>query len=168
MQQLLPLIGWRLLREPRVQNRQQLSASVTVSILTITVPEKHDWHSFPETTWFGNRCSRWRPSFVGCYERSPRWGNLKHFLIKYNLKVRFSSSLSSNPLSQENGVIHGREWKAGARDTLISLKPLSHTYSWSHMWPWDCSQTGNHRTAARSSLCLPPVIFVNNSMPEIS
>ena len=52
MQQLLPLIGWRLLREPHVQNRQQLSASVTVSLLTITVPEKHDWHSFPETTWF--------------------------------------------------------------------------------------------------------------------
>ena len=52
MQQLVPLIGWRLLREPHVQNRQQLAASVTVSLLTITVPEKHDWHSFPETTWF--------------------------------------------------------------------------------------------------------------------
>lgn len=53
MQQLLSLISWRLLRKPRVQNRQQLSASVTVSILDQSLwPEKHDWHSFPETTWF--------------------------------------------------------------------------------------------------------------------
>lgn len=102
-----------------------------IIILRIRLKARRVWswnwdYNFPETTWFGNRCSSWRPSFVVCYERSPRWGNLKHFLIKYNLKVRFLSSLSINPLSQETGVIHGRGWKAGDRDTDQFKAPSPH------------------------------------------